>query len=69
MKNGLALIHKIWSDLKEKEYCRSVVNIEKGKWRNGNKIEIRSSWMKRGEGEREREKKKVDKEREKNEMS
>jgi hypothetical protein len=46
MKDGLALMHKIWSDLKEKECCRRVVNVEKGKWRNGNKIGIRSSWIK-----------------------
>jgi hypothetical protein len=46
MKDGLTLIHKIWSDLKEKECCRRVVNVEREKWRNGNKIEMRSSWMK-----------------------
>jgi hypothetical protein len=62
MKDGLALIHKIWSNLKEKECCRRVVNVERGKWRNVNKIGIRSSWMrerkereKREGGERERE--------------
>jgi hypothetical protein len=43
MKGGLALIHKIWSDLKEKEYCRRIVNVERGKWRNKNKIGMRSS--------------------------
>jgi hypothetical protein len=47
MKDGLALIHEIWSDLKEKKCCRKVVNVERGKWRNG-KIEMRSSWMKSG---------------------
>jgi hypothetical protein len=46
MKDILALIHKIWSDLKEKECCRRVVNVERKKWRNGNKIAMRSSWMK-----------------------
>jgi hypothetical protein len=46
MKDGLALIHKICSDLKEKECCKRVVNVERGKWRNGNKIGIRSSWIK-----------------------
>jgi hypothetical protein len=46
MKDGLALTHKIWYDLKEKECCRRVVNEEKGKWRNGNKIGMRTSWMK-----------------------
>jgi hypothetical protein len=30
MKDGFALIHKIWSDLKEKECCRRVVNVEGG---------------------------------------
>jgi hypothetical protein len=30
MKDRLALIHKIWSDLKEKECCRRVVNVERG---------------------------------------
>jgi hypothetical protein len=30
MKNGLELIHKIWSDLKEKECCKRVVNVEGG---------------------------------------
>jgi hypothetical protein len=47
MKDGLALIHKIWSDLKEKECCRMVVNVERGNCRNGNKIGIRSSWTKK----------------------
>jgi hypothetical protein len=47
MKDGLALIHKIWSDLKEKECCRMVVNVERVNWRNGNKIGIRSSWIKK----------------------
>jgi hypothetical protein len=47
MKGGFALIHKIWSDLKEKECCRSVVNVKRGKWRNVNKIGIRSSWIKK----------------------
>jgi hypothetical protein len=28
MKNGLALIYKIWSDLKEKESHRRFVNVE-----------------------------------------
>jgi hypothetical protein len=46
MKDGLALIHKIWSDLKEKECCRRALNVERGKWKNGNKIGMRSSWMK-----------------------
>jgi hypothetical protein len=46
MKDGLALIHKIWSDLEEKESCRRVVNVKRGKWRYGNKIGMRSSWMK-----------------------
>jgi hypothetical protein len=46
MKDGFALIPKIWSDLKEKECCRRIVNVESGKRRNGNKIEIRSSWIK-----------------------
>jgi hypothetical protein len=46
MKDGLALIHKIWSDLKEKECCKRVVNVERRKWRMENKIEIRSSWIK-----------------------
>jgi hypothetical protein len=43
MKNELALIHKIWSDLKEKESHRRVVNVVRGKWRNGNKIGMRFS--------------------------
>jgi hypothetical protein len=46
MKDELALIHKVWSDLKEKECCKRVVNVERGKWRDGNKMEIRFSWMK-----------------------
>jgi hypothetical protein len=46
MKDGLALMHKIWSDLKEKEFFRRVVNVDKAKRRNGNKIGMRSSWMK-----------------------
>jgi hypothetical protein len=46
MKDGLALIHQIWPDLKEKEYCRRAVNVERGKWRNGNKIGMRTSRMK-----------------------
>jgi hypothetical protein len=46
MKDGLELIHKIWSDLKEKECCKRVANVEREKWRNGNKIGMRSSWMK-----------------------
>jgi hypothetical protein len=50
MKDGLELIHKIWSDLKEKECCRRVVNVKRGKWRNGNKIRISSSQMKWGVG-------------------
>jgi hypothetical protein len=32
-------MHKLWADLKEKECCERVVDVEKGKWRNGNKIE------------------------------
>jgi hypothetical protein len=57
MKDGVALIHKIWSDLKEKECCRRVVNIERRKWRNRNKIGMRSSPFCREKGEgREREK-------------
>jgi hypothetical protein len=55
MKDGLALIYKIWSDLKEKDCCRRAVNIERGKWGNGNKIAMRPSWMKQGEREKERE--------------
>jgi hypothetical protein len=47
MKGGLILIHKIWSDLKEKKCYRRVVNVERGKWRNGNKIGMRSSWIKK----------------------
>jgi hypothetical protein len=43
MRDGLGLIHKIFPDLEEKEYCRRVVNVERGKWRNGNKIGMRSS--------------------------
>jgi hypothetical protein len=43
MKDELTLIHKIWSDLKEKEFCRTVVNVERGKWRNKNKIGMQSS--------------------------
>jgi hypothetical protein len=45
MKDGLAMIHKSWSDLKEKECCRRLVNVERErqKWRNGNKIGMRSS--------------------------
>jgi hypothetical protein len=35
MKYELALIHNIWSDLKEKECCKMIVNVERGKWRNG----------------------------------
>jgi hypothetical protein len=31
MKDVFALIYKIWSDLTEKEYCRRVVNVERGK--------------------------------------
>jgi hypothetical protein len=46
MKDGPALICEIWSDLKEKECCRKVVNVERGKWRNEIKIGMRSSWMK-----------------------
>jgi hypothetical protein len=42
MKEGLALIHKIWSDLKEKEYCKC----REGEMENGNKIGMGSSWMK-----------------------
>jgi hypothetical protein len=30
MKEGLALMHKIRSDLKEKECCKRIVNIERG---------------------------------------
>jgi hypothetical protein len=47
MKDGLALIHKIWSDLKGNEYFRRVVNVEREKWRNENKIWMRSSWIKK----------------------
>jgi hypothetical protein len=69
MNDGLALIHKIWSDLKEKECYGRVVNAERGKWRNGNKIGMRSSWIKLGaRGEKEREER-VRKEREKIKMS
>jgi hypothetical protein len=57
MKDGLPLTHKIWSDLKEKECRRRVVNVEKEKWRNENKIGMRSSWMKRERERRERGKK------------
>jgi hypothetical protein len=46
MKDGLAVIYKIWSDLKEKEFCRRVVNVEMEKWRNGSKFGMRSSWVK-----------------------
>jgi hypothetical protein len=46
MKDELALIHKIWSNLKEKECCRRVVNVKREKCRNGNEIGMRSSWMK-----------------------
>jgi hypothetical protein len=46
MKDGLALIHKIWSDLKEKECWRRAVNVKREKWGNGNKTGMRSSWMK-----------------------
>jgi hypothetical protein len=67
MKNGLALIHKIWSELKEKECCTRVVNVERRKWRNGNKIGMRSSWMKLREEKEKGEKKRGEKE--KNEMS
>jgi hypothetical protein len=45
MKDGLPLIHKIWSDLREKEFCRRFVNVEREKWRIGNKTGMRSSWM------------------------
>jgi hypothetical protein len=47
MKDGLALIHKVWCDLRDKEYCKRVVNVERGKWRNGNKIGIKPSWIKK----------------------
>jgi hypothetical protein len=53
MKDGFALIHKIWSDLKEKECCRRVVNVERGKWINGSKIGMISSWIKWEGRERE----------------
>jgi hypothetical protein len=47
MKDGLALISKIWSDLKEKECCKRVVN-EEGKmeeWKqNWDKVFI---WIKK----------------------
>jgi hypothetical protein len=43
MTDGLALIHKIWPNLKEKECCRRVVNVERRKWRNENKIGMKSS--------------------------
>jgi hypothetical protein len=43
MKDELALMHKIWSDLKAKESCRRLVNVERGKWRNENKIGMKSS--------------------------
>jgi hypothetical protein len=51
MKDGLALIHKIWSDLKEKECHKRVVIVERGKWKNGNKVGIRSSWIKKKKNE------------------
>jgi hypothetical protein len=37
MKDGLALIHKIWSDLKENECCRRVVNEREGERERGEK--------------------------------
>jgi hypothetical protein len=46
MKEGFTPIHKIWLDLKEKECCRRLVNVEREKWRNENKIGMRSSWIK-----------------------
>jgi hypothetical protein len=46
MEDGLALMHKIWSDLKEKECSRRIVKVDRGRWRNGNKIGMRSSSIK-----------------------
>jgi hypothetical protein len=51
-------MHKIWSDFKEKNCCRRVVKVERGKWRNENKIWVRSSWIKRKEREKRRERRK-----------
>jgi hypothetical protein len=53
MKGELTLIHKIWSDLKEKECCRRIVNIEREKWRNGNSWD--EVFMNEGRKERESE--------------
>jgi hypothetical protein len=36
-------MYKIWSDLKEKKCYRRVINVERGKWKNKNKIGIKSS--------------------------
>jgi hypothetical protein len=53
MKDELTLIHKIWSDLKEKKCCRRIVNVEREKWRNGNsRDEVFMNEVRRG-GERE----------------
>jgi hypothetical protein len=61
MKDGLALIHKIWSDLKEKECCRRVVNaereMEKSK-QNWDEVFMDEMKRERERGERDREEKK-----------
>jgi hypothetical protein len=63
MKDGLALIHKLWNDIKEKECCRRVVNVE------GEMEEWKQNWdmvfMDEVRRERERERRKKRGQREK----
>jgi hypothetical protein len=71
MKDGLTLIYKIWSDLKEKECCRRVVNVEREmeKWKqNWDEVFMDEVKRERKRGEKERGGKKRG-EREKNQMS
>jgi hypothetical protein len=57
MKSGLVLMQKIWSDLKEKECCRRVVNVEREmeKWKQ-NWDEVFMDEVKGGEKKKTREK-------------
>jgi hypothetical protein len=56
MKDGFILIHKIWSEFREKECCRMVVNVERRKmekWKE-NWDEVFMNKIKKEKGERKR---------------
>jgi hypothetical protein len=63
MKDELTLIHKIWFDLKEKECCKRILNVEE--WKQNwdevfmNKVRREREREEKERGERERGKKNV----------